>query len=115
MGSSTQRMRRLRARRAEGLRPGEEAREPVMLTAVERSIDALGLPESDAAMAQLARRLAEALDQAADQRLAAQWLGPQLLRCLEQMGATPVSRSQAKPDPRRTGELDRLRARQRGI
>ena len=115
MSTSTERMRRLRERRAAALRPGEEPREPVMLRAVETSIDALGLPESDAAVAQLARRLAEAIDQAADPRWAARWLAPELLHVLEQLGATPLSRRQAKPDPRRTGQLDGLRAQRRGI
>lgn len=116
MSTSAERMRRMRARRAAGLLPPEDG--PVLRDAddllaptMETTLAALGLADTDAAVAQLARRYAQAMDDARDPAWAARWLGPELQRCLEALGATPMARARLrKPDtPRGTPRLDALR------
>jgi hypothetical protein len=105
-------MRRMRERRAAGLLPidGQAPRNPdeLLLPAVEETLTALELGESDAAAAQLARRYAAIIDQASDPAWAARWLSPLLLDCLVQLGATPASRPKQEPQ-RAPSQLDRLR------
>ena len=120
MSTSTERMRRLRERRAAEhaaeLAPVPDAspRDPddCLLPAVEASIGALELGERDQAAAQLARRLAAVIDEAASPFAALRWLGPELLKCLESLGATPAARAKLpKPEaPRQPSQLDRLRS-----
>jgi hypothetical protein len=98
-------MQRMRARRAAGLAPAED-REPLdpddlLLPAVEATIAALGLAAEDAGAAEVARRYAGAMDSARDQAWAARWLGPLLLKALEELRATPRSR---QPPPRGRGK-----------
>ena len=112
--TSAERMRALRARRAAGLTPaeGQAPRDAAELLspAVEETLSALQLTEQDAAAAQLARRYAKVIDQARDPAWAARWLGPELLRCLDALQATPASRKAAKPQPQGPSRLDQLRA-----
>jgi hypothetical protein len=62
-------------------------------------------------VAQLARRYAAAIDQAADQAWAARWLMPELLRVLVALRATPMARRQAGiPGPGLVSRLDGLLA-----
>jgi hypothetical protein len=98
MSTSTQRMRRLRERRAAGLLP--PAGEPVVRDAdellgpsIEESLAALGLDGAGAGAAQLARSYGRVLDTAADAAGAARWIGPELLRALAALGATPMARA----------------------
>jgi hypothetical protein len=106
-------MRRLRERRAaalvpiDGQTPLPEA--DLLAPAVEETITALELGEADAAVAQLARATARAIDQARDPAYALRWLGPELLRLLMALQATPMSRKAVRPVGRQPSPLDRLR------
>jgi hypothetical protein len=116
-------MRRLRQRRAAGLAPadGREPRDPdeLIAPAIEETIGALKLGPADAGAAQLARRYAEAMDEAADPAWAARWIGPLLLSALTELRATPAARARAarggKPGAPQESRLAQLRgARQPG-
>jgi hypothetical protein len=111
-------MRRLRARRAAGLRPpddGPPPRDPddLVLPAVETTLEALSLRTEDAAAAQLARSYARVLDTARDPAWAARWYGPELLKALDALGGTPLARARLKtsekPPPSGSSRLDQLR------
>ncbi len=93
-------MRALRARRAASAEPREDVPplDPVG-PAVEASIAALELGDRDQAAAALALRYAEVMDNAKDPVWATRWIGPLLLRSLEELGATPKSRPAAKKSP----------------
>ncbi len=114
MSTSTERMRRLRERRAAGLLPidGEPPRpaDELLLPAVEETLGALELTEADQAAAQIARRYAKVIDEARDPAYAYRWLGPLLLASLEALRATPMSRPAVKPGPAGPSRLDQLRA-----
>ena len=118
MSTSTERMRRLRERRAAALLPidGQAPRpaDELLSPAIAETLAALDLKPEDAAAAQLARRYAAAIDAARDPAWAARWLSPLLLDALCALGATPASRHaltkgqrQAPAGPSR---LDQLRA-----
>ncbi len=77
--------------------------------AVDQAIAALRLEDADVAAVRLARGYADTIDQARDPAWGYRWLGPELLRVLEQLGATPATRKPAEP-PRGESQLDRLRA-----
>jgi len=100
-------MRRLRERRAAGLQPVPDAepRDPDELLgpAVEETLAALDLGGQDAAVAELARRYAKVIDEAQDPVWAIRWIGPLLLRVLEELRATPASRKTAARQPERRG------------
>ena len=118
MSTSTERMRRLRERRAAALTPidGDPPRpdDDLLLPAVEESITALELGEDGQAAAQLARQYARVIDRASDQAWALRWIGPLLMASLESLRATPMSRKgEVKPGERRPSQLDQLRARRR--
>jgi hypothetical protein len=117
MSTSTERMRRLRERRAVALLPVDGAplrsSDELLAPAVEAALQALELGEADAAAAQLARRYAKVLDEARDPAWSARWIGPLLLDCLVQLGATPASRK-PKPADRPPSQLDQLRAARAG-
>ena len=101
MSTSTERMRRLRERRAvdqaAALAPVQDAppRDPgeLLLPAAEATISALQLGEPYQAACAVLRTLARAIDEASDQATAFRVLGPQLLRALEAIGGTPASRA----------------------
>jgi hypothetical protein len=97
--------------------------------AVAETLASLDLRPDDAAARKLAQRYAQVIDglpdrdeytteRAHDQAWALRWIGPLLLDCLTQLGATPASRaaitkmtSTGKSTPGDTpNELDRLRA-----
>lgn len=90
----------MRARRAESARPDEDA-EPLddLAPVVESAIAALDLGDRDLAAAALALRYAKVMDNAQDPVWATRWIGPLLLRSLEELGATPKSRPPAKKSP----------------
>jgi hypothetical protein len=118
MSTSTERMRRLRERRAAGLipidGPAPLPADDRLLPAVEESIAALELGEDGQAAAALARRYASVIDGARDQAWALRWIGPLLLASLESLRATPMSRKDVrKPGPQRVTQHDQLRARRR--
>jgi hypothetical protein len=98
--------------------------------AVSETLAALGLGSEDAAAVRLAQRYARVIDgmpdrdeftseRAHDQAWALRWIGPELLRCLDALGATPDARAriaklagskgEAAPDAA-PSQLDRLRA-----
>jgi hypothetical protein len=102
VSTSTERMRRLRERRAAdqaaALMPVPDAppRDPedCLLPACEATIAALRLDEPPfQAMAAMLRVLAQAIDEAADQAVAMRVLGPELRRVLEAVGGTPAARA----------------------
>jgi hypothetical protein len=115
MSTSTDRMRRLRERRAASLQPveGDPPRpaDDLLLPAVEETLAALQLGDDGLAAAQLARQYARIIDGGRDPAWCLRWLGPLLLSSLESMQATPMSRrDQKKPGPSAPSQLDRLRA-----
>jgi hypothetical protein len=114
MSTSTERMRRMRARRAAGLLPadGQPLRpaDELLGPAVEETIGALELGAADQAAAQVARRYARVIDEARDPAWAYRWLGPLLLAALTELRATPMSRKAARPAPVGPSGLDRLRS-----
>jgi hypothetical protein len=110
-------MRRLRARRAAGLQPVPVAQmhlrnaEDLLLPAVETTIAALQLGERDAAVAQLARAYAAAIDEASVPAYALRYLGPLLLKVLTALRAVPAARAGARPErPERPGWVAQMRA-----
>jgi hypothetical protein len=113
VATSTERMRRLRERRAAGLLPadGQAPRDAddLLAPAVEETLAALKLADSDHAAAAMARQYARVIDEARDQAWAYRWPGPELLRLLVALQATPASRPAPKREPRRPSQLDRLR------
>ena len=116
MSTSTERMRRLRERRAALIEPGPGAvlrdADELLAPAVEETRTALKLTERDTAAAQLARQYARVIDQATDQGYAARWVGPLLLKALESLGGTPMARKGAAdpPGPRRPNRVAQMRA-----
>lgn len=98
--------------------------------AVQESLAALGLTSEDAAARKLAQRYAQVIDalpdrdsytseRAHDQAWGLRWIGPELLKCLDALGATPESRARiaklagnaaGKPADAPPSQLDRLRA-----
>ncbi len=109
----------MRARRAAAIEADPDSAPPLrdadelLLPAVEETLAALKLSDSDTAAAQLARRYASIIDQAQNPAWAARWLSPLLLDCLVQLGATPASRP--KQSPRHApSRLDQLRAARAG-
>ena len=115
MGSSTERMRRLRARRAaERLAAAPDpprAPDELLVPAVQTAIGALQLTAADAAIAQAALMQARIIDTAPNAFSALRWHGPLLLDALTALGATPMSRAKlpapVPPDP--PSGLDELR------
>jgi hypothetical protein len=116
MSTSTERMRRLRERRAAerdtALAPVPDAppRDPdeLLLPAAEATIAALGLGERDAAAAQVVRLLAAAIDDARDQFAALRYLGPELRKALEAIGGTPAARAKLPQKPPQRSAPSRL-------
>lgn len=118
MSTSTERMRRLRERRAAGLVPVDGpaplAEEDRLAPAVEETLKALELGGEGLAAAQVARQYARVIDRASDQAYALRWIGPLLLESLVALRATPMSRKgEVKPGERRPTQLDQLRSRRR--
>jgi hypothetical protein len=116
MSTSAERMRRLRERRKAEIEPGEpvvrDAAE-LLAPAVARTVEALGLGDQDDAAARLAHCLALAIDRADKPASALRWIGPELLKVLEALGATPMARARMTPkkqEPHAPSQLDRLRS-----
>ena len=81
--------------------------------AMQETIASLGLLGEDSAAVKLAQRYAQVIDATPDAKQASvlRWLGPELLKVLEALGATPASRKTAKPAPEAPkSQLDALRA-----
>lgn len=113
-------MRRLRERRADEQAvallpvPGAPPRDldELLLPAVDVTLEALELGERFAGIAQLARVLASAIDEARDQATALRVLGPQLRQVLEALGGTPAARARmpaGKPQRSAPGKLSQIR------
>ena len=88
--------------------------------AVQGTIASLDLKPEDAAAAKLAQRYARVIDQAPDAKQASvlRWLGPELQKALESLGATPAARAAltkgGKPQDAPEDKLSHLRPRRRG-
>lgn len=88
-----------------------------LLGAVEKTIASLGdVTDADAGAIQLARYYARQIDETDEPKIRS-WLlwhlGPELLRALESLGATPASRSKlkgGKPGDAPVSQLAKLRA-----
>ena len=98
--------------------------------AVQETLAALGLTSEDAAARKLAQRYAQVIDslpgmdeytseRAHDQAWGLRWIGPLLLDCLVQLGATPDARARiarlagkgdGKPADAPESQLERFRA-----
>jgi hypothetical protein len=95
--------------------------------AVQETLAALGLGSEDAAARKLAQRYAQIIDalpdrgseRAHDQAWGLRWIGPELLKCLDALGATPDARARItrlakgggdKPADAAPSQLDALRA-----
>lgn len=95
--------------------------------AVQETLAALGLGSEDAAARKLAQRYAQVIDglpdrgseRAHDQAWGLRWIGPELLKVLDALGATPEARARIarsakgggdKPADAAPSQLDRLRA-----
>jgi hypothetical protein len=63
--------------------------------AVQETLAALGKLSEDSAARKLAQRYAQAIDATPDAKQASvlRWLGPELLKLLESLGATPAARA----------------------
>ena len=91
----------------------------LLYPAVAETIAGLGLLGQDSAAAKLAQRYAKTIDQALDlgpKVYAGQlrWLGPELLKALEALGATPAARAAlakgTKQEETKPSGLAKLRA-----
>jgi len=111
----------MRQRQRENLDPDPDAAtlrsaDSLLGPAVEVALADLGLEDSDAAAVQLARQYARVINQAKDQAWAYRWIGPELLRVLEALNATPAARSKLRkgsPAPQAPSKLEQLRAARR--
>jgi len=118
MSTSTERMRRMRERRAASIEaadpPALRDADDLLVPAVHETLAALQLGGQDQATAQLALHYAQVIDSARDPAWSLRWIGPELLRCLDALGATPTARAKMtpprKPGPERPNQLARLRA-----
>jgi hypothetical protein len=116
--TSTDRVRAMRERRRLALQAADAAEvalrhaDDLLAPAVREALAALDLDGKDAAAAKLAELLAVTIDRAKSQEWAVRWLAPELLRVLEQLHATPMSRSKQlkKRDPARANRVQELRA-----
>lgn len=117
MSTSAERMRRLRERRAaeiESSGPAATVEDNLLAPSVRKTLAALELGEQDAAAGRLAFAYAVTIDAADKPAAALRWLGPELLKALEALGATPAARARLpKTEPQRAGvsKLDQLRQR----
>jgi hypothetical protein len=122
VSTSRERMARLRERRAAALEADPDAArlrdaDELLSPAVAETIGALGLDGQDAAAARLALRYAQIIDECRDPSWGLRWIGPELLRVLAELGATPLSRVKVRKDtgPREPSALDRLRQARRTV
>jgi hypothetical protein len=108
----------MRARQRAGLDPDPGAHlrdaDDLLAPAVAETLAALDLGPEHAAAVKLAKRYAAAMDSARDPAYAARWLGPELLKCLAELGATPAARHALAKGQRQApagpSQLDRLRS-----
>lgn len=92
------------------------AADKLMRPAVDETVRALGLEDIDAAVVKLAQSYADTIDASiGNAKLyawAIRWIGPELLKCLESLGATPAARKAVKESktPAAESPLVKLRA-----
>jgi hypothetical protein len=101
--TDAERQRRMRERRARSIEEGEHvlrAAEDMLGPAIAETVAALDLGPEHAAAVKLAERYAKVIDRAQDVGYAARWIGPLLLDCLEQLGATPAARARLDKGPK---------------
>jgi hypothetical protein len=114
---STERVRAHRARKAAGLLP-DGGRPPLpaedqLASALGETLAHLDLGPEHAAARKLAQRYAKVIDESRDQAYALRWIGPLLLACLAELGATPTAKAQLDKGtklPQGPNRLDQLRA-----
>jgi hypothetical protein len=109
----------MRKRKAAALLP-DDGQAPcpageLLLPAVDEALAALDdLGPEHAAARKLAQRYAKVIDEAKDPAWAMRWIGPPLLACLAELGATPAARAAltkgAKAAAQGPNRLDQLRA-----
>jgi hypothetical protein len=92
----------------------------LLYPAVCETIASLGLDSRDAAAVKLARQYARTIDEQPPGKLyasAIRWLGPELHKVLESLGATPAARASVKRGTTAAdapaSQLDKLRAARR--
>ena len=114
MSTSTERMRRLRERKAAALAPVDGPSplpaDEQLAPAVEATVEALKLGPEHAAVAQLALRYASLIDRAEDPAAALRHLGPLLQKVLTELRATPASRPARRPERNTPNRIAQLRA-----
>jgi hypothetical protein len=85
--------------------------------AVAETLTQLDLGSEHAAAKKLAQRYARIIDQATDEAWAMRWIGPLLLDCLTELGATPAAKARftkgGQPPDARPNRLTQLRAASR--
>jgi hypothetical protein len=107
-----ERQRNLRERRKASLAADPAALRDaaeLLSPAIAATLSQLDLGSEHAAAAKLAEQYARIIDQAKDQAWAMRWIGPLLLDCLTQLGATPMSKPKQKQVPAGSSRLDQLR------
>ncbi len=67
-----------------------------LLPAVTETISALSLEAEDAAMVKLALHYARTIDQSPKREYTTRWVGPELMKCLESLGASPAARARLR-------------------
>ena len=114
MSTSAERMRRLRERRAAEMEAGEPQvrdADELLVPDVRATIAALKLDGQDAAAAQLALALANAIDVADKPAAALRWLGPSCCGALSRLARPrrPGRGSRSVSRPGRASKLDQMR------
>jgi hypothetical protein len=91
-------------------RPPLHAADDLLAPALERAVEAIGPPESDAALVALARILARTVDRMSDAERAVMigQTAPQVLKVLNELEERAGKRR--RPEPRQPSKLDALRA-----
>ena len=95
-----------------GLRDASE----YLLPAVVGAINAIGdLEPEDEGLVKLAKHYARTIDQASKPEYATRWIGPELHKVLESLGASPLARSRIKGGKAPVDELDNPLSRLRPV
>lgn len=86
--------------------PALREADKLLWPAVQETLAALGQLSEDSAARKLAQRYAQAIDATSDAKQASvlRWLGPELLRVLESLGATPAARAAMTKGSKKPGD-----------
>jgi len=74
--------------------------------AVAETLSQLDLGSEHAAAKKLAQRYAQVIDESKDQTYALRWIGPELLKALDALGATPAAKAQIDKLTKKDGPGD---------